>query len=66
MISEKNGYDYLKKMIKLETKMKNFYASMASKVKDQKLKETFSHISEEEAKHEKIVSEMMAILKKYI
>jgi rubrerythrin len=66
MITENHGYDYLKKVLELEIKMKNFYASVASNVEDAKIKEVCLHISKEEEKHENIVTEMMTILKKYI
>lgn len=64
MISKKEVKELLKSMFAIEENMKNGYIFLHKHVKDEKLKEEFLELSQEETFHEKLIEQLIQLLEK--
>jgi len=52
--------------LRIEENGEAFYRSMAKKLKEKKIKETFDYLADEEAKHRKIFADLLSTVETYV
>lgn len=63
MFTKEDYLDYFNECDKIELEMKDYYADLAKRVSDPKIREVFLRISREEAQHSNLVESLRDYLK---